>query len=608
MNLSRRSGDLRPARPLALQSMGFGVLIWLGAGMAAMALPVAQTIPFSNNFNYAAGTTVQSLTNAGWEASDATVQVQTNVVCADIASVVLPPKTALTNWVTGAMTNVWTDLYVQMEPRDFTNNAATASNAILQLYLDRSGYVQVYDRQNGWLILSNTVRGTAVSAFTNGHWGRVTLFQNYATFQCAIFLDGTLIKELLPFVSNVTACSRFRALSGDAANSYLDNFSMTRVPPADLPDAAEIDAYGYVALTNHVGPSQTYTTIQSAVAAALPRYVIDVASGTYNEDVTITHAFAALTGGAFTLNGTLAIASGLTITSAAGFTASNLTLGSSVTMAITNATVAVSNLSIGVGARLVLVNGTVTANGMTLSGSFTLDENWGNQGASALLPYSDNFEPYPAGTPMNALGFRGWGASDSGVAVERGTYVSASNGVSLGFYRTLSNRVNTAASQVWTDLRVIPSYDVNDVTTAVRSTAAFMAVMSTNGYLSLYNRTNATWEECRKDAWRRDLPRQTGQWLRVSVLCDYGKGTCGVFLDSTLVRQEFPFINPALTSNSTFSLINRETNAVCLDDVYLGATYPPSLTNDVNNNGVPDAQEILLTDDIFRCGTIFKFR
>ncbi len=614
--------------------------------MVALALPVAQTIPFSNNFDYAAGTTLQSLTNAGWDASDSSVQVQTNVVCADTSSVILPHNTALTNWVAGAMTNVWTDLYVQMEPRNYTNDATVSSNTVLKLYLDQTGYIQVYDRQNGWLTLSNTVRGAPITAYTNGQWGRVTLFQNYAAYQCAIFLDGILIKELLPFVSNVTACSHFQAQSGDTASSYFDNFAMTRVPPAGIPDAAEIIAYGYLALTNYVGPSQPYTTIQSAVAAALPRYTIHVTNGTYSGNVTITNALAGITGGAFIINGTLAIGPGLAITSAVGITAgdlsvsngsvlvvngqvaghdvtingglvlgsgygvtaTNLTLGSSVTMAITNATVSVSNLSISAGARLVLVNSAVTANGMTLSGSFTLDQNWGNQGASALLPYSDNFDAYPAGTPMNVLGFRGWGASDSSVAVEQGTYVSASNGVTVGFYETLSNRVNAAAGQVWTDLRVIPTYDANDFTTAVRSTAAFMAVMSTNGYLSLYDRSKATWEECRKDVWQHDLPRQTGQWLRVSVLCDYSKGTCGVFLDGALVRQEFPFINPTLSSNSTFSLINKETNAVCLDNVYVGTNYPSSLTNDVNGNDTPDAQEILTTDDILRQGSIFKIR
>ena len=713
MNLSRN----RRNRLISL-------LVWLGSGLASLAGPVPQTIPFSNNFEYAAGTSLQSKTNEGWDASDFSVQVQTNVVCADTSSVVLPQNTALTNFVVpAAMTNVWTDFYVQMEAHNDTNDATATSNAVIQVAMDWPGYLQVYDRTNGWLTLSNTVRGAPVAAFTNGQWGRVTLFQNYASQQCAVFLNGTLIRELLPFGSNVTACSRFRAEGGDRASSYLDNYSVTRAIPAGLTDAQEIDAYGYVAMTFNVGPGQTYTTIQSALDAALSRYTINVANGTYNENVTSTHSVI-ITGGVFSINGTLTFASGLTTTSLVGFavgditvsdgsvltvmgsinasnvvtgtgavltvsgsmtnlnmtlgtnstvtigqglsgsnltlqagahldvtgsvnivgtvnintsatltvngqvighdvivngvlalgagdgiTATNLTLGSSVTLNITNANVVVSNLSINAGARLVVVNGSVVANGLTFTGSFTLDENWANPSAASVLPYEDNFDSYQVGVSLNVLGSHGWGASDNSIVVENARYFSASNGVDIGFYKTLSNRVDAAgAAQVWTDLRVIPTYDVNDQTTAVETTAAFMAVMSTNGYMSLYNRTNALWEVCTNDIWQHPVARQTGQWSRVSVLCDYNTKQCAVFLDGTLLRQGFPFINPALKSNSVVSLVNEETNRVCLDNVYMGATYPSTLTNDVNGNGIPDAMEVLVTDDILRAGSIFKIR
>ena len=53
---------------------------------------------------------------------------------------------------------------------------------------------------------------------------------------------------------------------------------------------------------------------------------------------------------------------------------------------------------------------------------------------------------------------------------------------------------------------------------------------------------------------------------------------------------------------------NGETNAASLDEVYIGAVYSASLTNDVNQNGVPDAEEIAATGDVFIRGTVFKFR
>jgi len=585
-------------------------MVWLGLGLMALAGPVAQTIPFSNMFNYAVGKTVQSMTNEGWDASSPLVQVQTNVVYPDTASVILPQNTAMTNYVApAAMTNVWTDFYVQMEPRNETNDLSADSNAVIQVALDWLGYLQVYDRTNGWLSLSNTVRGAPVTAFTNGQWGRVTLFQNYVAGQCAVFLNGTLLKELQPFGSNVTACSHVRVEGGDTTGSYFDNFIMTCTIPAGFADAQEIDTYGYVALTFNVGPGQTYTNIQSAIDAAMNRYTLNITSGTYNENVTITHSVI-ITGGVFTINN-MTLGTNSTTTIRQGLSGSNLTLQAGAHLNVTGSVVAVSNLSINAGARLVVVNGTVVANGFTFTGSFTLDQNWGTPAAAAILPYQENFDVYQPGIPLNLLGFRGWGASDNSVVVEQTRYVSASNGVDLGYFKTLSNRVSAAGvGQVWTDMRVNPAYSANDDTTAVRSTAAFMMVVTTNGYLSFYDQTNSSWDVCTKDIWQNNVAQRTGQWSRVSVLCDYNTKKCAVFLDGVLLRQGLPFINPALGTNSGFSMANEETNVVSLDDVYVGATYPSTLTNDVNTNGIPDAQEILLTGDILHpeMGSIFTIR
>lgn len=699
-------------------------ILWLGTGLSALAGPVPQVIPFSNNFDYAAGTPVQSLTNEGWDASSASIQVQTNIVCADTSAVVVPQATALTNWITGAMTKVWTDFHVMMESNNDTTAVAATSNAVINVFLDRQGYLEVFDRQSGWLALSNAVRGTPVTAFTNGQWGRLTLFQDYTTNQCAVFLDGILLKERLTFVSNRTACSRFRIEGGSTSSSYLDNFSMTESVPTGLADGAEIGTYGYLAFTLLVGTGLPYTTIQSALDAALDRYTINITNGTYAENVAINHNLAGITGGVFTINGTLAVAPGLAITSSVGFssghltvsnqsvlsvagslhagnvttctgavvsisggvtnvdmtlgtnstttigqhlsgsnltlqagasltvggtlslagalavapsatlgasgplaassvavngqlslgtgggiTASNLVLGSAASLYLTNANVSVSNLAIGAGCRLVVTNGTVVANGLTFSGTFVLDEYWGMPFACSTLPYEENFDIYQAGLSATSLGFKGWRASASGVAVEQGRYFSESNAVQIGYNRALSNCVNGAGvAQVWTDFRIIPTYDANDGTAAVNAAAAFMAVVTSNGYLSLFNRLQSAWETCTNDIWQNPVPRQTGQWSRVSVLCDYSTKECAVFLDGVLLRQRFPFINPSLASNSILTVMNDQTSATFLDNVYLGAAYPASLTNDINRNGMPDAQEILIYDDILRSGTIYRIR
>jgi len=262
---------------------------------------------------------------------------------------------------------------------------------------------------------------------------------------------------------------------------------------------------------------------------------------------------------------------------------------------------------------MVLSNCTVMANGMTLRGSFTLDQNWNVQGASTLLPYQDDFEPYPVGTPMNGLSFRGWGATTNTVAIETNQAFSGTNGVNIGYGAILSNRVSAAtANQVWTDLRGLLRYDANDESVAVRSNAAFMMTVTTNGYLSVYNvhdRTNGAWDVCTKDVWGNSVATLgTSEWVRVSVFNNYTTKRCAVFLRGVLVRQKLPFINTNLTSYSILGLGNNEPAVTYLDDVYIGADYPPSLTNDVDHNGVPDARTIAERGDVFSSGTVFKIR
>jgi len=761
---------------LAHRLFRFAAAVLLMAAAAGEAAPVAQTIPFFNSFEtYTNGRPVQALTNDGWDASDPSVIVETNVVWNGTRSVVVPMGMAVSNaMATVAMTNVWTEGYLRMEPDNQAGAGSINNNAVLEAKLDASsGYLQAYYVGTGWVTLSNTVWGAGVQAVTNGQWVRVSVCQNYVAHQCAVFLNGALVTELLPFINtNVNACASFRVGGGSWESSYLDDFSIGWTYPATLTndwngdgvtDAWEIATYGYLALTLNVGPGQTYTTIQSAVTAALPRYTINVASGTYTENVYLAQSLAGLTGTAFAVNGSLGIgpgavvnvrgltscgnlgvsnaaslylagalsasnvtigaggvltgtaftvngslslgtgavvrvssltcsgdltvsnvasltvagaasannvtlgsgavvsvggtlnansltlASGASLTAAGGLsvtgsvsvnssaslvvngqligqtvnvsgalalssgstlTCTNLIVGNNVALNLTHVTVTAGALTIGAGATVVVVNGTVTANGMTLTGSFTLDQNWGNQSASSQLPYSDNFEIYSVGTPMNALGFRGWGATDNSVMIETNHACSGSNGVVVGYGMALSNRVNSAgASQVWTDFRGILSFNANDIASDFNSNAAFSMVVMSNGYLGVYDRTNGAWDVCTHDVWGNSVASVgTGEWVRISVLTDYAAKQCAVFLRGALVRQRLPFINTNRASYSVVTLDNDEATPAYGDDVYIGAAYPASLTNDVNNNGVPDAQEIALMGTVFSRGSVFLFR
>ena len=593
------------------------VVVGLCGVTSGMAAPVAQTIPFSNGFEYAQGTQVSSLTNVGWEASSPLVVVQTNVFTNGAAAAEIPATMMLSNAiVVAAQTNLWTDCYLRLEPVFDLSTPSVNSNAVAHVKLDSTGYLLAYDRTNGWLTLSNTTWGAPVTAVADGQWVRVTVFQNYVSQQCAVFLNGLLLKERLPFVSNVTACSSFQVEGGSMTSSYLDDFGISRTNSATLSndwntdgltDASEIGTYGYLAFTLQVGPSQTYTTIQAAVEAALPRYTVNVAAGTYNENVSLLQSLASLTGGAFTINGSLSIGAGAVVNTR-GLTCGTLSVSNAAHLTVAGALVA-THLTIAAGGSLVITNGSLQADGLVMSGSFTVDERWGQQ-ASSTLTFQDNFDNYQVGTPLSALGFRGWGASDSRVVVETNRANSVANGVDIGYGMTLSNRVDAgAATQVWTDFRGILCYDLLDDPRSVESGAAFMMVVSSNGYLNLYNRVSESWEECRSNVWKQPVaPLVNGEWTRISVNNNYATKECAVFLNGVLVRQKLPFINTTLTHYASVLLLNDETNAACLDDIYIGAVYPTSLNSDSNQNGVADAQEIQMGIDILTTGSVYLIR
>jgi len=662
----------------AFKALRRGLLIL--SACSAGATPVPQTIPMTNTFeSYVQGTAVTSLTNDGWNASSNTVIVQTNVVWTDSKSVMLPENTTASNAIAAAtLTNVWTDFNVLMTPHSASDNQPLDSNAVSMVYLSADGYLMAYDRSvSAWGTYTNTVWHSNVVALTNGQWAHVTIHQNYQANRCAVFLNGLALKQELPFISNTTRCTSFKVIGGEAVTSYVDNVLITTSIPSSMSndwnndsfsDAQEIQTYGYIATLLHVGAGQFYSSIQTAFNAALPRDTVMVHDGTYPENVTISNTINMLTGGVFTIAGSLAINTGLAITSRVGFvcgslsegngatfavtgnltatnitlnpastltvqgllgasnitilgtsslwaqggiTCTNLTIGTGVTVLLTNLNVVASHLIINPGGQLVVSNGTLSADGILLQGSFTVNDQWGLPQGRATLPFADDFENYQVNTMVNQLGFRGWGASDSSVVIETNrTYGGSTNAVDLAAFTAISNRLTSVTSQnVWTDFRGILAYSAEQELTDVRTNALVMAVMSSNGFLTVYNRTNASWEVCNSNVWQTPVSAVTnGQWIRLSVYNAFNTKQCAIFLNGVLMRAGFPFINTNATSCSTFDFINNNTNSACLDNVSIGYDIPATLTNDVNGNGVSDAREIVPLGNFGASGSVYLLR
>lgn len=583
---------------MKLKTIPVLLLVLIRAGVAPGDVTV-QGLPFTATFeSYPPGASLQGYSNDGWSASSPGVVIETNVVwtnniAPNVKAVEVPPEMLVTHAVThpAPATNVWTDCELMMVQDKLETPPDVNSNAVIQLYVDRNGVLRVYDMTaGGWAQLTNNVLGSNVTALATGQWARVSINQNYQTHQCAIFLDGVALRDRLPFVSNVTQCSQFR-LDGAAGESlYFDNYAMTLAAPAALTadlnhdntaDAQEIEAHGYVARTLMVGAGQAFTTIQAAVNAALGRDVINIAAGTYAEDVVISHAVGGLTGAVFTVNGTLTVGAGVMVTSQVGFASTHLVVND--------------------GGQLAVANGTLTADGLVLSGTFTVGDTWGIQGLSTI-PFSDTFETYAEGTPVSLLGYRGWSASEGAILVESNvTFGGSARAVALVNGQAVSNQVSiTTTANMWTDFQGIWRYDGSDEMPAVNPDAMAQVFVNSNGFLVVRN--GAVWDVCSNSASGGAVaPIGKGQWIHVIVNSHFDSKTIAVFLDGVLLRQDVPFINAGVTRYSSFGFANDQPNAAYLDNLQITADMPSSLASD------PDAQCIQIHGRVL-IGVVFLFR
>jgi hypothetical protein len=384
--------------------------IWIRlAGVAVMAPSLAMAftlseLPLVETFEgHTNGTPLSVLGTNGWVASSESVVIQTGVVWQALGSnaVAVPSSAVATNLVNGgAVTNVWTDCYLyesQHIPAGSVGADAVDSNATFQMYFEMNGYPVVYHPENGWLVCSNDYLGTNTAVFNTNTWPRITVCECYTSKTAAIFLNGHLLLDQVPF-RNVDAAktnfTQFRLESGNACTSYLDNVAIRLSRPEDLTldldndgkvDALEIEQYGNMTswrrLTNTVSatgsgsinPTGTFTVVSGSnvtyTLAASEAYVLGAVTNTgvttlygtktavyvdanVTNDRTITAAFVYdgiryVPGDHTTIEGALAAAqAGDRIVVSNGSYAGSIALSNGVTLVGTNMTGTATNLTI----------------------------------------------------------------------------------------------------------------------------------------------------------------------------------------------------------------------------------------------------------------------
>lgn len=210
--------------------------------------------------SYGVNARVDMLGAFGWAASSPSAVIESNTTYGGSArAVLLPADAAITNLVSAAgLSNVWTDCMLQessgMVDGEF---GSVDSNAVVQLYLNTNRFVVLYNRPAGfWEICSNDVWGASMAGVYAGGWCQVTVNQNYGTKMVAVFLNGHLVREQVPFINtNQGSYASFRLEGTRATPAYVDNVSFTTNVPSGLtgdrdgdgvPDANEIMASGSV--------------------------------------------------------------------------------------------------------------------------------------------------------------------------------------------------------------------------------------------------------------------------------------------------------------------------------------------------------------------------
>jgi hypothetical protein len=367
--------------------------------------------------------------------------------------------------------------------------------------------------------------------------------------------------------------------------------------------------------TNWAVPSDL-ATITGAVANAQAGDTIVISNGMSATDVTLDKRLT-LAGTNVSITGTLTLGEGITNTLSAF---SNLTVsvghvGTNASLIVSNSSVAFTSLAISSGAVVRVINGTVTDNGITLSGTFTLDSTWGQGLTPVALNFLDTFEVYGAGTRVSALGAFGWGASSTGVVVQGTTKYAGSGAMQVPTVAVVSNAIASKAGEtnIWTDLWLNESSHVGDfLAESIDTNASVQVCLTTNKFLAVYY--NEAWHICSNDVRNMSVAGvYSSGWARVTINQNYGTGKSAIFLNGRLLRQNVPFIKSSLTKCAGLKVVGGAESATYLDNVSQATNVPAELNTlayDENLNGIPDVQEIHGSGVIapYSAGSIYYIR
>ena len=463
--------------------------------LVAAGMAWGSSVYRTENFNgYSAGALPA---DNGWSSANADVTTDGGTWAGDTADKDIEVAAgAATNTISGATslsTKVWTQFAIKPalganpDPDTYTN----ASSFLM--YFPTNGLLEVWNGSD-WTSCSNDIWGNASAQITDDSWQEISICQNFATQEAAIFRNGTCLVQGLPWpdsdqddynkfvVGNQDGTARVDYVS--IANDDFDdafanvNSNSTLNSTADF---NEMQDNGYLARTLYADGGTTaphYATVTGAVAACKAGDVINIAAGMASDNITLAGGFAYTFEGAAYTAGTFTVNSGSTVTfnqnieattltangnvtmASGNLDASTATVDASVTLALGGGTGTIGTLNnIGAGgqitvasdgalavttlttmdndANIVVTSGYFYYGEISMEGSFTINgEDLKATGIAVHYPYNETWETFADGQKVNQLGFAGWDATDDGVLV-------VANGTNASVLALAANHVGT---------------------------------------------------------------------------------------------------------------------------------------------------------------------
>ncbi len=608
----------------------------------------------------------------GWQSTNLDVVVTDSKSVSPSHSVILPAGTSISNKISETpATKAWTEFSIIPMLGAKPYSSIAASNSTFSLYFNADGKVEVWT-DTDWTTCSSNVWGTALGALDGTNWVDVSIYQNFSTHKAVIFLNGKVALQDVPFSDETENNYNLFVVDNVDSNAFIDDvlvhvaYDTTRLTENNNGingvDAKEVDEHGYVGRQLDVGNGSvadlSFATLQDAVNEARNLDRIYIHSTNMSEDITFQNDDAEnntyyLIGDAFTNAGTFTVASGATLhieqfanistnivtgslslsnnlvaadlqvtgtVSGNDIAATNVNVGATATVTIASGgTFDIDTLVMANGGSIDVTSGTLDENNDTvlLTGTFVLDgDDWNASGvATASLDFSETFDDFVDNTKLNSktANLIGWGANIDGVKAQSAIKHGAS-GLAAIIPATgiLSNRISTSEQKIWTEYYIMPALGSAPIDPDTNS-AVFYSYVTTNGYMAVP--TNGGWKVFSQDMGDTPtayLAMSTTTWTRVDIFTDFTSATnkYALFIDGRIAAEQRSFVGAlGQTTYHNFSIISDE-NVAYLDDVLITADIPPNMTEDVNNNGVPDAFNIHNYGTIYppANGSLFKFK